>query len=121
MRRTRGPPSSAQGARGQSVFSERIACSYCSGSGRDRRGVDCRYCGGVGTVGPLFGPGGGRRGTRRVTPREATPRHEMPRHGGAWYADPFGSTGQQRWWDGSKWTREVRAAPPPPLRCLVYA
>ncbi len=26
---------------------------------------------------------------------------------GAWYADPFGGTGE-RWWDGTKWTREVR-------------
>ena len=29
---------------------------------------------------------------------------------GAWYADPYGTAGE-RWWDGRKWTREVRGAP----------
>lgn len=29
---------------------------------------------------------------------------------GAWYVDPFGAAGE-RWWDGHKWTREVRGAP----------
>jgi hypothetical protein len=29
---------------------------------------------------------------------------------GAWYADPFGGPGE-RWWDGTKWTRDVRDAP----------
>lgn len=29
---------------------------------------------------------------------------------GAWYVDPFGTAGE-RWWDGHKWTREVRGAP----------
>lgn len=29
---------------------------------------------------------------------------------GAWYADPFGGAGE-RWWDGTKWTRDVREGP----------
>src|SRR3954447_8771942 len=31
----------------------------------------------------------------------------------AWYADPHGAPGQTRWWDGTKWTEHVQAAPPP--------
>jgi hypothetical protein len=30
---------------------------------------------------------------------------------GAWYADPFGSPSRQRWWDGTKWTTQVRDTP----------
>ena len=29
---------------------------------------------------------------------------------GGWYADPFGKAGE-RWWDGTKWTGEVRGPP----------
>jgi hypothetical protein len=29
---------------------------------------------------------------------------------GAWYPDPYGMAGE-RWWDGRKWTREVRGVP----------
>jgi hypothetical protein len=29
---------------------------------------------------------------------------------GAWYADPFGGPGE-RWWDGTKWTRDLRDGP----------
>lgn len=27
---------------------------------------------------------------------------------GAWYADPYGSSTALRWWDGRKWTAEIR-------------
>ena len=33
----------------------------------------------------------------------------MPR--AAWYADPYGAPGQQRWCDGKKWTKQVRDTP----------
>src|SRR6476469_8230227 len=46
--------------------------------------------------------------------RSAAQHHEEPasthKAGGAWYADPFG-TAAERWWDGGKWTRQVRGAP----------
>jgi hypothetical protein len=29
---------------------------------------------------------------------------------GAWYADPFGEAGE-RWWDGKRWTQQVRGTP----------
>jgi uncharacterized protein len=29
-----------------------------------------------------------------------------------WYPDPQGNPGQQRWWDGSRWTEHVQAAAP---------
>jgi hypothetical protein len=32
---------------------------------------------------------------------------------GAWYADPYGSAAE-RWWDGCKWTRQVRGTPAAP-------
>lgn len=34
-------------------------------------------------------------------------RRRIPR--GAWYPDPFG-VGDERWWDGGQWTREVRSS-----------
>lgn len=38
----------------------------------------------------------------------ATRDRQAPR--GGWYADPFGA-GDERWWDGNQWTREVRGSP----------
>ncbi len=39
---------------------------------------------------------------------------------GAWYTDPYGTEAQERWWDGSKWTQNVRQKPldaaPPAIR-----
>src|SRR5436305_9799729 len=29
---------------------------------------------------------------------------------GAWYADPYGEAGE-RWWDGRRWTKQVRGTP----------
>jgi hypothetical protein len=29
---------------------------------------------------------------------------------GAWYADPYGEGGE-RWWDGRRWTQQVRGTP----------
>jgi hypothetical protein len=41
---------------------------------------------------------------------------------GAWYADPYGTAEQQRWYYGTKWTREVRLRPadeePPGVRIV---
>lgn len=34
-------------------------------------------------------------------------RNERGSSRGAWYEDPFG-VGDERWWDGTRWTREVR-------------
>jgi hypothetical protein len=31
---------------------------------------------------------------------------------GAWYTDPYGTDAQERWWDGSRWTKQVRDKPP---------
>lgn len=31
---------------------------------------------------------------------------------GTWYADPFGEAGE-RWWDGRRWTQQVRGEPSP--------
>lgn len=46
--------------------------------------------------------------------RSAAQHHEAPpskdKAGGAWYADPF-ATGAERWWDGGKWTEQVRGVP----------
>lgn len=28
-----------------------------------------------------------------------------------WYPDPSGAAGQQRWWDGARWTQQVRPQP----------
>jgi hypothetical protein len=33
---------------------------------------------------------------------------DAPVRRGAWYPDPYGSAEQQRWYDGTKWTDEVR-------------
>lgn len=42
--------------------------------------------------------------------------------GSGWYRDPYGGLDQQRWYDGRKWTREVRERPtgeePPGVRIL---
>lgn len=42
--------------------------------------------------------------------------------GSGWYRDPYGELEQQRWYDGRKWTREVRERPtgeePPGVRIL---
>ena len=62
----------------------------------------------------------GRGGDTNSAP-EPQSRQRAP-YRGAWYADPYGGSMQQRWWDGTKWTTEVRSAPadasigPPPLR-----
>lgn len=37
-----------------------------------------------------------------------------------WYADPNGPTGQQRWWDGEKWTEHMQA-PARPAEPVVVA
>jgi hypothetical protein len=42
--------------------------------------------------------------------RERAGSDEVPPSRGAWYPDPFGKAAE-RWWDGSKWTQEVRGAP----------
>jgi hypothetical protein len=53
-------------------------------------------------------------------PTEATAEQHEAVSRGAWYADPYGSATDQRWWDGAKWTDEVRVAPggdePPRVR-----
>jgi hypothetical protein len=36
---------------------------------------------------------------------------DKPVSRGAWYPDPFGVAGQ-RWWDGGKWTQQVRGTAP---------
>jgi hypothetical protein len=38
---------------------------------------------------------------------ETIERHPQVRRG-AWYPDPYGSSTSLRWWDGTKWTEEVR-------------
>lgn len=38
---------------------------------------------------------------------DASPSRAAAPAKGAWYADPYGKAGE-RWWDGTKWTREVR-------------
>lgn len=37
---------------------------------------------------------------------------------GAWYPDPFGKAGE-RWWDGGRWTDEVRGEPDPTGRASL--
>jgi hypothetical protein len=107
------------------MYNERIPCRFCAGSGRDWRGPDCAYCGGSGTVNGGVGPGliNRRRLRRRQANRDqlnqATTDERVASRSGAWYADPYGSLDRQRWWDGTKWTNEVRAArgaDPPAVR-----
>jgi Protein of unknown function (DUF2510) len=52
----------------------------------------------------------GRRGNEATQQEDPPPsqRHAVAR--AAWYPDPFGAAGE-RWWDGGKWTQEVRGAP----------
>jgi hypothetical protein len=47
--------------------------------------------------------------TFNVCRREAKSNDEkpLPIRVGAWYADPF-ATAAERWWDGHKWTEQVR-------------
>src|SRR5947209_5863904 len=40
---------------------------------------------------------------------ETDDRHASVR-GGAWYADPYGEAGE-RWWDGRRWTQQLRGTP----------
>lgn len=42
--------------------------------------------------------------------KERTKLRDEPISRGAWYPDPFGVAGE-RWWDGGKWTRQVRGLP----------
>lgn len=100
----------------RAMYNERIPCRYCSGSGRGRGGYPCTYCQGIGTVNarPAFGSVRGRLLGRRAgggKPVEGTVEQHASVRRGAWYADPFGSAKEQRWWDGTKWTDEVREAP----------
>lgn len=48
------------------------------------------------------------RGAIRAKQREDARPPQVSR--GAWYVDPFGKAAE-RWWDGTKWTQEVRGAP----------
>jgi hypothetical protein len=50
-----------------------------------------------------------RRGASGAHQREGQKAQEAPPSRGAWYADPFGFAAE-RWWDGAKWTQEVRGA-----------
>jgi hypothetical protein len=36
--------------------------------------------------------------------------NEQGRSPPGWYADPSGPSGQQRWWDGTRWTEHTQAA-----------
>src|SRR5690242_19350464 len=47
---------------------------------------------------------------------ESAPPPQLPPAG--WYEDPDG-TGQQRYWDGSKWTDQLAPPPPQPEQQLV--
>jgi Protein of unknown function (DUF2510) len=49
---------------------------------------------------------------RRVKQPDGPRSRQEPVARGAWYQDPFGTAGE-RWWDGTKWTQEVRGAPTP--------
>jgi hypothetical protein len=43
--------------------------------------------------------------------------NEQGRFQPGWYPDPSGHPGQQRWWDGTRWTEHIQSAPataPPP-------
>lgn len=108
------------------MYNERIPCQFCAGSGRDWRDTDCVYCGGSGTVNGGVGPGSimrrrlRRRQANRDQLNQATTDERVASRSGAWYADPHGSPDRQRWWDGTRWTSEVRATPrganPPRVR-----
>ena len=50
-----------------------------------------------------------RRSATRAHQREGQKSQDAPPSRGAWYADPFGAAAE-RWWDGAKWTQEVRGA-----------
>jgi hypothetical protein len=52
-------------------------------------------------------PGAGVNRGRETMPAEQSDQ-DAPVRRGAWYPDPYGSALQQRWYDGTKWTREVR-------------
>lgn len=94
------------------VYNERMTCERCGGSGRARSGADCVYCGGVGTVNGRsdFGSEDVRR-PRAAMARASVAEPERAMGRAAWYADPYGSPGRQRWWDGKKWTKELRDTP----------
>ncbi len=50
---------------------------------------------------------------REAEDREWTGLHEAQvarAHGAGWFADPYGSNSELRWYDGTKWTDQVRAA-----------
>ena len=61
-----------------------------------------------------------RRHANRDQLNQATTDERVASRSGAWYEDPYGSPDRQRWWDGTKWTSEVRGAPrganPPRVR-----
>lgn len=56
----------------------------------------------------------GRKGriSRKEMNSEVPGSDERPSMQGAWYLDPHGAAGE-RWWDGQKWTQEVRGTPNP--------
>lgn len=57
----------------------------------------------------MFGVGRTIRGENRDDAPER--KHKRPLDG-AWYSDPYG-VGAESWWDGHRWTREVRGGPVP--------
>lgn len=68
---------------------------FRSAASKDARGLGAR----------LIDQGANRRKKQRCVSAQ----HE-PRARGAWYEDPF-ETAAERWWDGHKWTQEVRGMP----------